>query len=466
MKIKINLATKTEYSVAPAATASTMKAMATLVAPSLPDLDARGAVEVMAVIDKSGSMSGAKLALVKQALLFAASQLRDGDVMGVVTFGHDVDTPLPPTTMTAEGRAKAEKKISSIEASGMTNLSGGLLTGIAGLVEAASASNAAGKAVAKRAVLLFTDGHANRGITSVDGIRDATAAAFAPLASTSSIYTFGFGSDHNDELLRSLADMGEGLYTFISQPDDIPAAFADCLGGLLSVVAQNVQVRVAPAGGTQLESVLSTKYRVTKEGDGGNDAASIIHISDLYSEEQKDIVFSLILPPLSRGVEAFVAANVSVSAFNVLDGATDTVTSDIVVARPEGDIDTASLVADVSVTRQVGRLMSALALEEARSAGERGDLTEGIRSVDKARQFLVDSGLVNDPASKEVMADLCEARNGLQDSSAFDGYGKYAMTSAMSSHTRQRGSRGKKANEGYSNTYQRMMQEKSSKFGF
>lgn len=46
------------------------------------------------------------------------------------------------------------------------------------------------------------------------------------------------------ELHRSIADSGNGIYYYIENQEAIPAAFADCLGGLLSVTAQKITLKV------------------------------------------------------------------------------------------------------------------------------------------------------------------------------------------------------------------------------
>merc|ERR1712079_645073 len=47
------------------------------------------------------------------------------------------------------------------------------------------------------------------------------------------INTFGFGSGHNDQLLKALAENGHGMYAYIESTDQIPNTFAECLGGLV-----------------------------------------------------------------------------------------------------------------------------------------------------------------------------------------------------------------------------------------
>ena len=57
------------------------------------------------------------------------------------------------------------------------------------------------------------------------------------------VFTMGYGSDHDSEMLHHIADAGNGLYYYIENKDNIPESFCDCLGGLLSVTAQVCRTR-------------------------------------------------------------------------------------------------------------------------------------------------------------------------------------------------------------------------------
>ena len=52
------------------------------------------------------------------------------------------------------------------------------------------------------------------------------------------VFTFGYGAEHDADLLHAVAEAGNGLFYYIDNADNIPESFCDCLGGLLSVAAQ------------------------------------------------------------------------------------------------------------------------------------------------------------------------------------------------------------------------------------
>ena len=112
-----------------------------------------------------------------------------------------VDLRLPMTQMDVQGKKAASDTISELTTGGATNLSGGLLKGI----DVLSGASGGGGANANKAVLLFTDGQANNGITDPAGI--VAAAQGAMVGSPMTVFTFGFGGDHQESLLRSLSEI-------------------------------------------------------------------------------------------------------------------------------------------------------------------------------------------------------------------------------------------------------------------
>jgi uncharacterized protein with von Willebrand factor type A (vWA) domain len=97
----------------------------------------RAPIDILCVIDKSGSMYGKKievnskkflkfLQLVKNSLLFIVQQLKNEDKLGIVTFDAKIFTDFPLSVMTSEGKDSATKAIENIKAGSTTNLSGGI----------------------------------------------------------------------------------------------------------------------------------------------------------------------------------------------------------------------------------------------------------------------------------------------------------------------------------------------------
>lgn len=75
------------------------------------------------------------------------------------------------------------------------------------------------------------------------------------------VFTMGYGAEHDSEILHAVADAGNGLFYYIENRDNIPDSFCDCLGGLLSVAAQNVRMTLTAADGVKLTTPY-TKYQI------------------------------------------------------------------------------------------------------------------------------------------------------------------------------------------------------------
>merc|ERR1711904_215839 len=163
----------------------------------------RAPVDIVAVIDRSGSMQGQKLELVKQSLDFVQRQLMAQDRLCIVSYDNNVRTELNLTAMDAKGKDAAKAAVDGIRTGGSTNLTGGLLRGIE---QVATRTEGADRPAS---VLLFTDGLANCGIQDTPGLVAAEQNSIAMLNSAASVFTFGFGHDHNDSMLQALALGGE-----------------------------------------------------------------------------------------------------------------------------------------------------------------------------------------------------------------------------------------------------------------
>jgi Ca-activated chloride channel family protein len=114
------------------------------------------------VIDVSGSMAQEnRLGLVKQSLEILVNRMRADDTIAIVVYGSDARVILPPTN--GSDRGTILSAIYSLDTEGSTNLEAGLLLGY-------EMANRAYKFDGINRVILASDGVANVGNTSADGI--------------------------------------------------------------------------------------------------------------------------------------------------------------------------------------------------------------------------------------------------------------------------------------------------------
>lgn len=58
------------------------------------------------------------------------------------------------------------------------------------------------------------------------------------------IHSFGFGKDHDAPLMNSICSMKDGNFYYVEKIDQVDEFFIDALGGLFSVVAQDIVIDV------------------------------------------------------------------------------------------------------------------------------------------------------------------------------------------------------------------------------
>jgi hypothetical protein len=159
-------------------------------------LTERAPVDIVVVVDKSGSMVGEKIDLVKDMLKHMVTSLRSDDQLILVTFS---DYTITMNDLIANGKEAAYNIINGIRADGGTNLCGGLLEGVQQIYKRERVNKVA-------SVLLFTDGQATHPPTTAQGIWEAVASLIKKNDDSglfpATINTFGFGHNHDADLLK------------------------------------------------------------------------------------------------------------------------------------------------------------------------------------------------------------------------------------------------------------------------
>jgi Ca-activated chloride channel family protein len=287
----MKIETRLDHPTVPAGAPSLVHILLTLTAPDQSAGRTRPPLNVAAVIDRSGSMAGEKLDYAKQSVKILVDQLGPRDRFSLVTFDDEV-LPLVEGARTGD-KTRVKELIDGIESGGSTNLSGGWIKGI----ELVSRESAAEGQV--NAVLLLTDGQANQGIID----HPQLVALGESVQREKGIRTtcLGLGGDFDEDLLKSIATAAGGRFYYIESPDHAPEVFKEELGGLLAVVAQNVELALAFADGVTGVAQL-TGHSWKQEG-----ADCRLILGDFHAGQVKHALLLAQLPALPDLSDVLVA---------------------------------------------------------------------------------------------------------------------------------------------------------------
>uniref|UniRef100_M8BBZ9 VWFA domain-containing protein n=1 Tax=Aegilops tauschii TaxID=37682 RepID=M8BBZ9_AEGTA len=346
---------------------------------------ARTPLDLVTVLDVSGSMTGLKIALLKKAMEFVVDQLGPADRLSVVAFSTDARRVIPLTRMSDVGKVKAKDAVQLLMADGGTNI-------LKGLTEAAKVLDGRRHKNAVASVILLSDGQdtynlggGGYGYGSVSYSKNYRALVPGSLLSSAGhrstpIHTFGFGGDHDSSAMHTIAEETGGTFSFIEDETVVQDSFAQCIGGLLSVVVQEALITVKCVHPVRVRAVKSGRY------DSSIDAyarSASVDVGELYADEERRFLLLVDVPKAGDADEVTQLMKVTCTYRDTATGqVVDVAGEDVEVQRP------VELAKDQQPSMEVGRAKFRVEATEdiaaARAAAERGEYTEAARILDVA----------------------------------------------------------------------------------
>ncbi|CAH8280363.1 unnamed protein product [Arabidopsis lyrata] len=412
-----------------------LKAPAASRSSSNPSSSSRAPVDLVTVLDVSGSMAGTKLALLKRAMGFVIQNLGPFDRLSVISFSSTARRNFPLRLMTETGKQEALQAVNSLVSNGGTNIAEGLKKGARVLIDRRFKNPVS-------SIVLLSDGQDTYTMTSPNGTRGTDYKALLPKEINGNripVHAFGFGADHDASLMHSIAENSGGTFSFIESETVIQDAFAQCIGGLLSVVVQELCVKIDCIH--HLLSIGSVKAGSYRFDNGPNSRTGSIAVGDLYAEEERNFLVNLDIP-IVDGVSDLM------SLLKVRCVYKDPVTKETVNLNNSGEVKILRPivmterrpVVSVEVDRQRIRLRAAEAISEARVLAERGDLMEAVSVLETCRGVLTESvsGRAGDPLCVTLCAELKETQERMASRQVYEASGRAYVLAGLSSHSWQR----------------------------
>ncbi len=294
---------------------------------------ARPPINVSLVIDRSGSMTGAKIEQAKEAAILALSRLSRQDRVSVVAFDHRVEVVVPAGPF--EDFNEMRRRIEAIGPGGQTAIYAAVRQAGQSVGEATSPDRVS-------RVVLMSDGQANVGPSSPADLEELGRELGGHGIS---VTTIGLGLDYSEELMTRLALASDGNHAFVENPEQLADIFNKEFGDVLSVVGQDVDIDIdCPEGVTPLrglgrdvkingrhitfrlnqiggkqERYLVLELEVAKDRAQGSSAIADVSVSYLDPKTksraklgaQAEVSFSASSEAVSQSANASVAADVA-----------------------------------------------------------------------------------------------------------------------------------------------------------
>lgn len=230
---------------------------------ALPEVAARPPLNLVFLIDTSGSMEDAnKLPLLKQSLSLMLAELRPEDQVSIVTYAGSAGLVLPPVA--AADRTAILASLDNFAAGGSTAGAEGLELAY----QVAEGMKADGEVTR---ILLATDGDFNVGIDDPEGL-EAYVAKKRETGTYLSVLGFGRGN-LDDAIMQALAQNGNGTAAYIDTLNEARKVLVDQLTGALFPIADDVKIQVE-WNPTQVAEyrLIGYETRALRREDFNNDA--------------------------------------------------------------------------------------------------------------------------------------------------------------------------------------------------
>ncbi len=335
--------------------------------PALPDTNVRTPLNLVLVLDQSGSMSGDRIQYAKRAANRLIEISKPEDKIGLVAFSSDAKVLLPSAEEI--NKTKAVAAVNKLSASGSTALHAGVSLGADQLI-----AHLDSKRVNR--VVLLSDGEANVGPQTPEEL----AALGRKLGSKGiSVTTVGLGLDYNETLMARLAGASDGNHVFVKAATDLESIFQEEFMDAATVVARNASIKVICEDGVTPVRVLGY--------DGKIDGSTVtVEIPQLQADQEKYAI-----------IEAKVKTGTAPGSMNVVKVMSQyTVLADGREVSEEGD-STVRVVADaaeaaksqnVPVMEKVVLQTAADNNDKALAAINEGDLAKGQALLQENRVML------------------------------------------------------------------------------
>ena len=337
----------------------------------------RTPLNLAVVLDRSGSMTGAKLEKARQAAMLVVDRLAPNDVFSLVIYSDTAQVLV--SAQKVEGREALKEKIAGIEAGGSTALYAGVKTGARQIQEYFSSKRI-------NRVILLSDGLANVGPSSTSDLRRL---GHELAESGVSVTTIGVGDDYNDDLMAGLAEASDANYYYVRDTEKLPEIFAKELGELLTVAAREIRIEITCPDGVRPIGFIGRSERFE------NQRASVNLSQFTLGQGRYLFLRCLVTKPEPE------VARVKVSYTDELDNGSEQSTSGVVKIRYTDEQAVADRSINSAVNAEKVLVLTAEAKDKAIVQADAGNYQQAAATL-AAQSRVLNEAYANAPAEVQV----------------------------------------------------------------
>ncbi|CAD8154119.1 unnamed protein product [Paramecium pentaurelia] len=248
----------------------------------------RVGVDLICLIDISGSMIGVKIQMVKESLIVLLQFLGDEDRLQLITFDNDAHRLTPLKRVTKQNKVYFTQIIQQIQANGGNRISEATKMAFCQLKNRKYVNNVT-------SIFLLSDG--------VDYTFPEIKEQIKTANEVFTLHTFGFGQDHDAPMMTQICNLKSGSFYFVQDVTLLDEFFADALGGLISVVGEQLDITITSQAPPPYQNIQISKTYGNMWQKKGNQY--YITQPQFASGSRKDYVFEIALPKFEAKIEDF-----------------------------------------------------------------------------------------------------------------------------------------------------------------
>jgi Mg-chelatase subunit ChlD len=319
----------------------------------------RVGLDLVMIIDVSGSMGGEKINLVRETLIFIIDELQEKDRLCLIKFDDvsQILTNLSP--MTNEFKAMFKQIVErEIVANGNTNIDIGVRDGYDVLLNRKHVNDVT-------AMFLLSDGQDTCGnqMNTFEATLKDKDAQMKMKGMEYKINSFGYGSGHDEKVLAFISNYKNGNFYYIKDLKLVDECFIECLGFMMSMFAKNAEITVFLSGAVKFID----KYGVNWDSQNAL-AKATIRVGGIAIGVEKNNIAEIELPDLSN-IETSIKIGQAILTFEVKGKSYNISTELFLEVTNEDDLGPGN----ANVEENIVRVQAAKVLKEVEQDVQKGD---------------------------------------------------------------------------------------------